>query len=1028
MKRVLIFIFLLLILPIFLNGTNSKIDSLIQILPELSDKKKLNTYFDLVDFYQDADPQKSIFYGNKALHLAEKFDDKVKKSNLLSRVGVAYEYLGNFSKALEYYNESIDIASSIDDQELIGSATINIAVAYQKMAKYDYALDYNLKALQIYHDLGNEYGIVTVMNNLGNTYLNLDRYDKALQYYLEAKDKKLSLPKAVEMSSAYHNIALVNQILENYDEAIKYYDLALKEMKKNNERYSLAVCYENISKLYYSINDYDKSLFFVNEALHIFENLQNVNGMCSAKLNLANIQIVRKKFKIARQNLDESLQLALENDLSDKIVSNYEIYARYYEARKDYGKALDYFKKFKTLDDSLKMDLNNQQIAEMSIQYDTIQSEKEIELLKQKAVHDHRIKNLLIYVIIFGIVVTIILLNLYYEKIKDGKIRQEIQEKLKTSEIKYRTLTENLKVAVYIFNTEGNFTYVNKATSDITGYTEAELLQMPFSKVVHPKHKDLVVKRGMARIRGENVISNYEFMILAKNGEERWVESSNIRISVGGVIMVMGSAINITERKHAHTKLEESESRLKALFAAMDDVIFTLDRRGTYLYVAPTNPDLLYRPSNEILGRKLHEIFPKEKADEFSAKIKECLTKNSLVTFDYNMLIKNDIYWFEGKITPLDKEKVLVVARNITARKNSIQKLVESEEKYRNLVETIEEGMAIVDVDHNFVFVNNAAAKIYGYTKEEILSMQTDDILTSEAKAKLIEHYEERKKGNITKYENWNICKNGEKKLLRISSSPIFKNGEFAGSVSIFSDITKFREASEKLKASLKEKEVMLQEIYHRVKNNMQIISSMLKLQSKYIDQNNAREIFKNSQNRVKSMSLVHEKLYLSHDLSKIDARDYFTSLMKQIFLAYGNMIRNITYSIDCDDIELSLNTAIPCGLIANELVTNSLKHAFKDQKGKVSLKFYRTDDDKLRLEIGNDGKNFPADFKLESATSFGLQLVNILSSQLHADFKFVKENGVNFIFIFEDLKPNKKHWSSNEKNDHISVSDSNFV
>ncbi len=1005
MKIFFVFISFLVVFSLFSQNNLSEIDSLETVLPALEERESLDVLINLTLLYLNEDPQSSIRYGNQAIQLAEKFNLKAKKAQLHTLVGVAYEYRGNFTKALELYNKSLDIANSIESLDLIASALINIAVVNQNMGKHDVSLNYNLQALEMYREMENNNGIANALNNIGNVYLYMEQYEKALNYYLQAIEKKKTLKAATDIASTYHNIALVYQALAEYDAAVQYYDLALEDMRANNDRYSMAICYANLSSLYYLTENYNKALFYITESLHLHEKMQNTELICSAKINLANIFIKTGRFAEAEKILQENLTFAQENEFYSLKAEILESYSHYYQETGDYKNALDFHTSFKALQDSLNQNLNRQKIAELSIQYETAQREKVIELLKQQAIYSQKTRNFLIIVILLGIIFLIILLNLYYSKVKDTQLRQEMQEKLQQSEHKYRTLTEYLKVAVYTYNIEGRFNYVNKATCDISGYSEHELLKMHFYDLIHPKHRDLVQRRGLARLKGDDIPSNYEFMIITKNGEIKWLETSNVRVNIGGIIMVLGTSLDVTDRYIAHEKLQESEAQLRAIFSAMDDVIFTMDNKGTYLSIAPTNPDLMYKPVEETVGKKLHDIFPKQQADYFLSKIQECLIKQDVVAFDYQLPIKNELLWFDGRLTPISDNKILMVARNITERKKSLAKLVESEEKYRNLVESIEEGMAIVDADHNFLFVNKAASKIFGYRTDELLSMNVQEIFSEEMKEEFLENFERRKQGEKTKYEAWINRKDDSRKLLKISSAPLFKKDEFVGSVSIFSDITEMHAAEEKIKASLREKEVMLQEIYHRVKNNMQIISSMLKLQSLHINKENALELFKNSQSRVKSMSLVHEKLYRSRDLSRINAKDYFSSLLKQIFVSYSLQAKDIKYTIDCEDINLDINSAIPCGLIANELITNSLKHAFSDEGGLVTLRFKSLDDDKFKLEIGNNGKDFPENFTLENASSFGLQLVDILSKQLHADFDLERKEGANFVFIFKELK-----------------------
>jgi two-component sensor histidine kinase len=240
------------------------------------------------------------------------------------------------------------------------------------------------------------------------------------------------------------------------------------------------------------------------------------------------------------------------------------------------------------------------------------------------------------------------------------------------------------------------------------------------------------------------------------------------------------------------------------------------------------------------------------------------------------------------------------------------------------------------------------------------------------------------------------------KRLLSITASPLFNEDDYTGSIGIFVDITEIREAEKKIKSQLREKEVMLQEIYHRVKNNLQIISSMLKLQASYVDDEYAIQLFRNCQHRVKSMSLVHEKLYRSDNLSRICFRDYTESLIKNLFASLNISGNRINYELDINDINLNISTAIPCGLIINELITNALKYGFPDDKqGLIKISMNKLDNGKLNLTVWNNGIDLPKDFDMTDLSSFGMRLVDILTLQLEAELIIERNEGVAFSLIF---------------------------
>jgi len=210
------------------------------------------------------------------------------------------------------------------------------------------------------------------------------------------------------------------------------------------------------------------------------------------------------------------------------------------------------------------------------------------------------------------------------------------------------------------------------------------------------------------------------------------------------------------------------------------------------------------------------------------------------------------------------------------------------------------------------------------------------------------------------------------------------------------------KKAKEQIKGSLQEKEVLLKEIHHRVKNNLQVISSLLNLQLGYIEDKHGIEIFKESQNRVKSMALIHEKLYESKDLSRIDFAEYIRSLTASLFRSYGVSPGAITLKINGDDVLLGIDTAIPCALIINELISNSLKHAFPARKeGKIRITLRSDNDDKFTLIISDNGVGFSKDLDFRNTETLGLQLVMTLVQQLKGTIELDRSSGTEFKITF---------------------------
>jgi len=211
------------------------------------------------------------------------------------------------------------------------------------------------------------------------------------------------------------------------------------------------------------------------------------------------------------------------------------------------------------------------------------------------------------------------------------------------------------------------------------------------------------------------------------------------------------------------------------------------------------------------------------------------------------------------------------------------------------------------------------------------------------------------------------------------------------------------RKRSEKIKQSLLEKEILLQETHHRVKNNMQIISSLLNLQSTYIKDRTCTKILKDSQNRIRAMALVHEKLYSSDNLANINFNEYVTALTQNLFHSYGVNTGRIKLKLETEKIPFDIDTAIPCGLIINELVSNAIKHAFPDGKEGEIVITLRSRDESIDLIISDNGIGIPDIIDFRTTESLGLHLVTILvEDQLEGGIVLDRTTGTVFQITFK--------------------------
>jgi two-component sensor histidine kinase len=222
--------------------------------------------------------------------------------------------------------------------------------------------------------------------------------------------------------------------------------------------------------------------------------------------------------------------------------------------------------------------------------------------------------------------------------------------------------------------------------------------------------------------------------------------------------------------------------------------------------------------------------------------------------------------------------------------------------------------------------------------------------------------------------------------------------------IALLRDISERKIAEARIKASLAEKDVLLKEIHHRVKNNLQIISSLFDLQSGETKDKTVLEMFRECRNRVRSMAMIHERLYSAQDLGRIDAVQYLSTLTSNLAHSYGLTSRHVQVRLEANEVYLDVDRAIPCGLIVNELVSNALKYAFQsaeDEGSEIVVQLEPKRDDRLQLTMKDNGIGFPAEVDFRNTASLGLRLVNSLVNQLDGEIEMREVDGTCFVILF---------------------------
>lgn len=308
-----------------------------------------------------------------------------------------------------------------------------------------------------------------------------------------------------------------------------------------------------------------------------------------------------------------------------------------------------------------------------------------------------------------------------------------------------------------------------------------------------------------------------------------------------------------------------------------------------------------------------------------------------------------------------------------------------------------------IDKNGRIIYTNEAACRTSGYTQTELLSFSIKDLISDAPDYKKQSEIHSMDTIDPAFIETFQHRKDGSTFPVEVTANYLKYNQEnyiFA----FVKDISENKQAEEQIKASLREKEVLLKEVHHRVKNNMQVITSLLMLQSDQIEDKLYADMFRESRDRIKSMALVHEIIYGKKSFAKVDFKDYVKNLVDSLFRSYGVAKDRIALKIDIENVTLAVESAIPCGLIVNELVSNSLKYAFPGNRaGEISVAIHSINSDELVLEISDNGIGIPEELDIRNTGTVGLHLVTLLSEeQLEGEIELNRESGTIFHIKFE--------------------------
>jgi PAS domain S-box-containing protein len=584
---------------------------------------------------------------------------------------------------------------------------------------------------------------------------------------------------------------------------------------------------------------------------------------------------------------------------------------------------------------------------------------------------------------------------------RDISERKQADEALRASEALLRSITDHTEDCIFVKDRESRTIFMNPAgfranalpPETLLGHSDAEFIEDPAEAEKFLAHDRRVMESGQTETVEEELTS--------ATGEKRVLLTTKAPRfdSAGNVIGLVGVARDITAQKAAENALRESEQRLRSIIEAEPECVKVISRQGKLLEMNAAGLAMLDAARlEEVSTKPLLSFIASEHHSAFMALHHQVMAGKA-ATLGYETIgLKGTRRWLETHAVPLrdaagNVTALLGVTRDVTAQKQAEAALRESHERYELVVAGADAAIWDWDVRAKRVYYSRRWKELRGYAEDEISDREEEwssrihDADSARVIAALRAHVE----GSAPVFaEEYRIrCKDGSWKW--VLDRGIALRDEAGQAVRVAgseTDITERKRAEEELKASLHEKEVLLREVHHRVKNNLQIVSSLLNLQSRQLTDPALTAIFANTRDRVRAMASVHERLYESGDFAEVDLARHLGVLVRMLTRAHAPAGVTIQPVLQLEPVTVDLNTAVPLSLIANELIINALKYAFAGNREGTFTVALRADGAHCELRIADDGPGFPEALDPATTRTLGLRLVRDLAKQIRAQLE----------------------------------------
>ncbi|PKP51030.1 MAG: hypothetical protein CVT95_01840, partial [Bacteroidetes bacterium HGW-Bacteroidetes-12] len=604
------------------------------------------------------------------------------------------------------------------------------------------------------------------------------------------------------------------------------------------------------------------------------------------------------------------------------------------------------------------------------------------------------------------------------------QIRQELGKVINTNVfIVSYALDKNTLAFPYYYDVTQNGRIFIPPRTNKKGINEYFLKQKT-SKILYREDLDGILKQNKYQLLGKKAqvfvgvplkIKNKTIGVLSVQSYTNRDEFSEKTVEI--LDFISGALALAVQRKYDEQKIYEQSARLKSIIEIDTHMFWTYSKNKGVTSFNKKFADEIYKlygkkPKTENEKKELNiTIKTDEDQPLWDEKYKKVFN-GEIQQFTLHKILKNGeriikevvlnpIFNEDGSVTEVSGISHDVTAKTIAQEQIKIQsaKLKSIIENSTHLFWTYHQELGVTSFNQNYY---NAFVELNGLAPKINIRAEEDN----ENGKFWIEKYEEAFKGKKLEFILERTLPSGKTIIKEVFLSPIFNEDGSVGEVSgMAHDITEKKQAETELKNSLKEKEVLLKEVHHRVKNNLQVISSILNLQSAYVQDEKTLSILKESQNRIKSMAFIHESLYQTNDFSEINFSEYVVNLSKNLVHSYLVNQELIELKLDINNVSLNLDLSIPCGLIINELVSNALKYAFGEgKKGYILIQLY-VKNEFVYLSISDNGKGFPKEIDYKNTDSLGLQLVTTLAEQINAEITLKNTKGTTFHIKFKQYQ-----------------------